>query len=294
MDTIKCMQTFVAVATNQSFTQAAKQLRISTKLASKYVKQLEEQLGAQLFYRTTRSVTLTDTGRAYFEHCMPLLDQFDELEDIVQQRQRELAGTIRMTAPTGFGSKELVKALAAFQVTHPKVIIDLQLADHLVNIVDAGFDLAMRFGKLNDSTLIARKLRDMRIVLVASPQYLEKNGHPNHPRELATHNCLLQMRAKESTNWPFCINGEIISYKVNGNFYSNSPRATSFMAIEGLGIGRCPLYCVQSHVEEGKLQILFAEHEASITGLYAVYPPNRHLTARIRVLIDFLVEYMAD
>ena len=158
MDTIKCMETFVAVATNESFTKGAKQLAISTKLASKYVQQLEVKLGTQLFYRTTRSVTLTDTGKAYFERCVPLLDQFDELEGIIQKRQSELAGSIRITAPTGFGSKELVKAVAQFQLVHPKVMIDLQLADHVVSIIEEGFDLAVRFGKLEDSTLIARKL----------------------------------------------------------------------------------------------------------------------------------------
>jgi len=294
MDTIKCMEAFAAVASNQSFTGGAKQLGLSTKLASKYVQQLEEKLNAQLFYRTTRSVTLTDTGQAYYEKCTPLLDQFNELEGLVQQRQGELAGTIRITAPTGFGSRELVKALGAFQLIHPKIMIDLQLADHVVNIVDEGFDLAVRFGRLNDSTLIARKLRDMRAVIVAAPNYLKKYGNPKHPSALQTHNCLIQMTIKEPANWPFIINGKQHSYKVNGTFHSNSPRASTHMAIDGLGIARCPLYAVQSHIEKGQLQLLFEEYEASTIGLYAVYPPNRHLSTRVRALIDFLVERMSD
>lgn len=291
MDTIKCMETFVAVATNESFTDGAKQLGISTKLASKYVQQLEERLGAQLFYRTTRSVTLTDTGKAYCERCVPLLDQFDELEGIVQKRQAELAGTIRITAPTGFGSKELVKAIAAFQLANPKVMVDLQLADHVVSIVEGGFDLAVRFGKLDDSTLIARKLLDMRIVVVAAPSYLLEHGQPKHPSALTTHNCLLQMTIKQPTNWPFNINNELVSYKVNGSFHANSPRAITAMAMSGIGIARCPMYTVKRHIEEGALQILFENEEVSKIGLYAVYPPNRHLTARFRALIDHLVEF---
>ena len=292
MDTIKCMEVFAAVASNQSFTKGAKQLGLSTKLASKYVQQLEQKLNAQLFYRTTRSVTLTDTGKAYHEKCVPLLEQFNELEGIVQQRQGELAGTIRITAPTGYGSRELVKVIAAFQLIHPKVMIDLQLADHVVSIVDQGFDLAIRFGSLEDSTLIARKLRDMRAVIVAAPSYLEKHGNPKHPSALQTHNCLLQMTIKEPANWEFKINGERLTYKVNGKFHSNSPRATAHMAIDGLGIARCPLYTVQTHVGAGKLKILFEQYEAFSIGLYAVYPPNRYLNARVRGLIDYLVEHM--
>jgi DNA-binding transcriptional LysR family regulator len=285
------MQAFVAVATNGSFTTGAKQVDISTKLASKYVQQLEEKLGAQLFYRTTRSVTLTDTGKAYYERCTPLLDQFNELEGLVQQKQSDLAGPIRITAPTGFGSKELVEAVAEFQLLHPKVNIDLHLADHLVSVVEGGFDLAVRFGKLEDSTLIARKLRDMRIVIVASPEYLHKYGEPKHPSELTTHNCLLQMTTKEPAHWSFRLENEIKSYKMQGNFHANSPRAVVQMAIKGVGIGRAPLYTVNSYLKDGTLKILFEENEASATGLYAVYPPNKHLTARIRAFIDHLVDY---
>jgi len=291
MDTIKCMETFVAVATHKSFTQGAKQLSLSAKLASKYVQKLESNLGAQLFYRTTRSVTLTDTGQAYLERCIPLLDQFEELEGMVQQRQSDLAGPIRITAPTGFGSKELVKAIASFQVCHPKVTIDLHLADHVVSVVEGGFDVAIRFGTLEDSTLIARKLLDMRIVLVAAPSYLLKHGRPAHPHELVTHNCLLQMTTKDPVHWQFRINNELKSYKVSGSFHTNSPRAITNLALEGLGIARTPLYAVAPHLDSGDLEILFEDEEATGVGLNAVYPSNRHLTARTRAFIDHLVAY---
>jgi len=290
MDTIKCMETFVAVAMNQSFTSGAKQLGISTKLASKYVQQLEEKLDAQLFYRTTRSVTLTDTGKAYFDRSIPLLEQFDELEGLVRKRQSELAGPIRITAPTGFGSRELVKAMSSFQTLHPKVTIDLHLADHLVSLVDGGFDLAIRFGKLEDSTLVARKLLDMRAVIVASPEYIAQHGEPMHPNELIHHNCLLQMTIKEPSNWAFRWDGELQMYKVKGTFHANSPRAVTHMALSGAGIARCPMYAVASYVKEGTLKLLFEKHESSTFGLYAVYPSNRHLTARTRALVEHLIE----
>ena len=158
MDTVEGMRTFAAVAALGSFTGGARQLGMSTKLASKYVRQLEERLGAQLFHRTTRSVTLTETGHTYFQRCRPLLDQFDELEGLVQARHSELAGPIRITAPTGFGSTQLVEALRPFQAAHPKVGIELHLSDHHVSMIEQGFDLAIRFGALKDSALVARKL----------------------------------------------------------------------------------------------------------------------------------------
>lgn len=293
MDTLDGMRTFVAVAKRQSFTSGAKLLGISTKLASKYIGQLEERLNAQLFNRTTRSVTLTETGQAYLEKCVPMLEQFEELENVVQERQSELAGTIRITAPTGFGSTKLVEALEPFQRAHPKVNIDMHLSDHYVSIVEEGIDLAIRFGKLEDSTFIARKLMDMRIVVFASRHYLEKNGRPTHPSALSTHNCLLQRLTAEPNQWHFKIDGVLNSYTVRGTFSANSPRAVAHMASEGLGIGLGPAYVVEPYLLDGSLELLFEENEARVIPLHAVYPTNRHLTKRIRALIDHLVEFYA-
>ncbi len=290
MDTIDGMRTFVAVAGHHSFTEGAKRLGMSTKLASKYVRQLEERLQAQLFNRTTRTVTLTETGQAYLERCMPILDQLDELEGLVQARQSELAGVIRMTAPTGFGGYQLIDALHPFQLKHPKVSIDLHLSDQQIALVEQGFDLAVRFGQLNDSSLIARRLSSMRISTVASPDYLDRYGIPRHPEALATHNCLLAKFAQDPLNWRFQVDGEPISVRVSGTFTANAPRALARMAVCGLGIAQTPLYAVESYLERGQLKLLFEEQEPVGIGLYAVYPPSRHLTARIRALIDHLAD----
>ncbi|MGI9498483.1 MAG: LysR family transcriptional regulator [Geminicoccaceae bacterium] len=294
MDTLEGMRVFVAVAGLQSFTGGAKRLGISTKLASKYVRQLEERLDAQLFNRTTRSVTLTDTGRAYLERCVPLLDQFDDLEAVVQTRQSELAGRIRVTAPTGFGSRELVRAIEPFQRAHSKVSLQLHLSDQYVSIIDEGIDLAIRFGALKDSSLVARKLMDMRLVVIASPRYLSLNGMPEHPNALASHNCLLQHSSADPSSWTFKIDGEEVVVRVDGSFGTNSPRAVAYMAAGGLGIGRCPYYTAEPFLTSGALDVLFEEQEASCLTLYAVYPPNRHLTARIRALIEHLADWFAN
>jgi DNA-binding transcriptional LysR family regulator len=289
MDTIDSMRIFVAVAGQKSFTAGAKQLGISTNLASKHVRQLEARLGAQLIHRTTRRVTLSDTGLAYFERCVFIIDQFDELEGLVQERQSELAGPIRITAPTGFGSRELVEAIRPFQIAHPKVSINLHLSDQHVDILDEGFDLAIRFGPLQNSTLIARKLLTMRLVVFASPEYINTHGEPLHPSDLSTHNCLLQSSSADPEHWAFTVAGTEQKYRVNGSFTANSPRAVAHMAVGGLGIGRCPLYTVEPFLKSGELVLLFDNKMVSVFNLYAVYPSARHLTARIRKLIDHLV-----
>lgn len=288
MDTIQGMRTFAAVAAQHSFTGGAKRVGISTKLASKYVGQLEERLGAQLFNRTTRSVTLTETGASYYDRCLPLLEQFDELEGLVQAKQTELAGRIRITAPTGFGSVQLVRMLRPFQAEHPKVSIEMHLSDQNVALIEDGFDLAVRFGTLKDSTLVARKLMNMRIVCCASPDYLARHGTPKDPAVLTTHNCLLQVSAGNSDNWEFKDGETINTVPVSGNFRANSPLAVANMAADGLGVGRIPLYTAQPFLDTGRLKLLFEKEEAKVVGLFAVYPPSRHLTARIRALIDHL------
>lgn len=288
MDKLDCMRAFAAVAAQASFTGGAQQLGISTKLASKYVARLEEALGAQLLNRTTRRVTLTDTGRAYLERCLPLLDQFDELQDVVQRRQRELAGPIRITAPTGLGSRELVEALEPFQRAHPKVAVELLLSDRHLPLLEEGVDLAVRFGALKGATLVARKLCEMQLVVVAAPEYLARHGTPAQPEALAGHNCLLLTTAPQPEIWQFGQGAAQKAVRVGGSFRANSPRAVAHMAASGAGIARCPQYTVRPLLAAGRLQRLFPGEEPPPLALYAVYPPSRHLTARIRALIDHL------
>ena len=294
MDTLDGMRTFLAVARQKSFTGGAKQLGISTKLASKYVAQLETKHAALLFHRTTRSVTLTETGRAYFELCVPLLEQFDELEDVIQHRQASLTGTIRLTAPTAFGSTKLVDALAPFLKRHPNMSVELNLSDQHVAIIDEGVDVAIRFGQLQDSTLIAKKLMNMRIVVFASPDYLARHGNPGHPSALATHNCLMQKSQVDPENWRFKVDGKLVVVNVHGAFASNSPRAVTQMASQGLGIGMGPKYVTEPYLKDGSLQLLFEDYEANELILNAVYASNRHLPVRIRALLEHLAATFAE
>ncbi|PCI64378.1 MAG: LysR family transcriptional regulator [Kordiimonadales bacterium] len=292
MDTIEGMKTFVTVAKEASFTAAAKRLNISNKLASKYVQQLEERLGAQLLQRSTRRVSLTDVGQAYLQRCLPLLEEFDELEAVVQERQGALAGEIRLTASTSFGSGNLVEAMRPFLLEHPDVTVDLYLSDRRVSIIEEGFDLAIRLGQLTDSSLMVRKLNSMPLLVCVSPDYLRRHGEPQHPKALETHNCVINYGLVDPTNWIFNVEGVTEHVKVSGPSRTNTPLAVAGMASAGLGIGLCPEYVVTEKLRTGELVVLFEEFTVMEAGVYAVYPPNRHLTSRVRALIDHLAREM--
>lgn len=288
MDKIETMRAFVAVAQENSFTAAGRRLGLSTKLVSKYVRELESRLETQLFNRTTRSVSLTDVGTAYLEHCRPILEQIDDLDSLVRDRQRALAGQIRLTAPTGFGSTRLCEALAPFLRRHPGVELEMRLTDNRLALVEEGLDLAVRIGSLRDSSLIARKLADMPLVLCASPDYLERHGRPQNPRALSTHTCLLDNNQTGTNVWRFRSGGEELVLKLAGSVRSNSPGALARMAMGGLGITIAPLYAIEDALKDGRLEHVLPEFSTDTFGLYALYPPNRHLTRRVRALIDHL------
>ncbi|WP_428688471.1 LysR substrate-binding domain-containing protein [Roseibium sp.] len=288
MDKIETIRAFMAVAQENSFTAAGRRLGISTKLVSKYVRHLESELQTQLFNRTTRSVSLTDVGSAYLERCRPVLEQLDELDSLVRERQGALAGPIRLTAPTGFGSTRLSQALAPFLRQHPDLELDMKLTDNRVALVEEGFDLAIRIGALRDSTLIARKLVDMPLVLCASPDYLEGHGRPQHPRALTTHVCLTDSNQLEVNVWRFRSNDEEHVIRLNGAVQTNSPGALTQLAIGGLGITRSPFYAVEEALENGRLERVLPDYQTDVFAVYALYPPNRHLTRKVRALIDHL------
>jgi DNA-binding transcriptional LysR family regulator len=288
MDKIETMRAFVAVAQEQSFTAAGRRLGLSTKLVSKYVRQLEGTLRTQLFNRTTRSVSLTDVGAAYLERCRPILEQIDDLDSLVRERHGALAGPIRMTAPTGFGSTRLTEALIPFLRLHPDVELDMKLTDNRVSLVEEGLDLAIRIGALQDSTLIARRLADMPLVLCASPDYLARNGRPAAPEALATHSCLVDNNQRERNVWRFYSENGTHEVRLHAAVQANAPGALARMATGGLGITLAPLYAIEDALGDGRLERVLPDYATDAFGVYALYPPNRHLTRRLRALIDHL------
>jgi len=290
MDLLAANRAFLAVSEAQSFTGAAKTLRQTTQLVSKQVRQLEARLGVRLFDRTTRSVSLTDSGRDYLAPCRSLIDQFDEMEARVKERQSLLSGRLRVTAPTGFGLVKLTPLLADFQTLHGDVEIDLSLTDRRVSIVDEGFDLAVRIGAVADSSLVMRRLRAMPLLCCASPDYLARHGEPRDPHALATHECLVNPGLVEAGHWRFQKGGEVFSVRVGGRFRADQPRALAQLAAMGRGIVSGPAYTVEPYLESGALVEILADFAPPPSSVYALHPSRRFVPARLRALIDFLAE----
>ncbi|MEL6318638.1 MAG: LysR substrate-binding domain-containing protein [Pseudomonadota bacterium] len=293
MDKLAAMRSFLAVATEGSFTAAGRRLGISTKLASKHVQDLEAHLRSQLFNRTTRSVALTDVGQAYLERCRPILEQLDDLDALVREKQERLAGPIRVTAPTSFGGTELPAALADFLSRHPEVEVELKLTDSRVALVEEGVDLAVRIGALRDSTLVVKKLSDMPMVVCAAPDYLTGYGRPRAPQALSTHRCLIDENVADARIWRFQRGREACAVDVRGPVRANAPGAIARLAEGGLGVARLPAYVVAGGLAAGRLEPLLPDWRTLQFGLYALYPPNRHLTTRVRALIDHLDAHFA-
>ncbi len=290
MDRIDMVRAFLAVAQEGSFTGAARRLGLSVKLVSKRVAALEGRLGAQLFARTTRSVSLTDAGRACRARAAPLVEQFDEFDDALRDRQGALAGPIRVTAPTGFGSHRLPVALTPFLAAHPQVEVHLALTNARVDLAAEGFDLAIRVGAPGDSSLIGRRLAPMPFIVCAAPSYLARAGAPASPADLALHVCLIDENSAEPAVWRFrpAGGGAETAVRVGGRIRANAPAPLAAFALAGLGIARSPAYVVAEAVAAGRLTHLLADHETGDAALYALYPPNRHMPLRVRALLDHL------
>lgn len=291
MDVLTGMRTYIAVVSVGSFTAAAERLGISKALTSKYVGQLEEHLGVRLLNRTTRQLNVTEAGQAYYQRCRQLLEEFDELEAAIQDQQEAPRGRLVVAAPTSFGEMYLTRAVADYLDEQPGVSLELVLADRFVNIVDEGFDLAVRIGELADSSLIARRLAPASIAVCAAPAYLDRAGTPTDPRELESHSCVIDTNFHTADQWPFQRQGHRFSVKVNGRFRVNNALAAREMLLAGQGIGLCPTYVIGDELRDGRLQALLQEYEVFEHGVYAVYPHNRHLAAKVRTFVEFLVRH---
>jgi len=293
MDRIELLRTFIAVAETGTFTAAAERLGITPQLASKYVRALEDQLGSQLFVRSTRSVRLTETGAACRERCLRLIEDFDDLSADIRQEHREPQGRLRISAPSTFGEKYLVPLLPDFTELYPKVLIDLDLTDRFVNLVEEGYDVALRIGMLEDSSLIARRITSSPVLICASPEYLGRHGRPETPDDLANHRCVVDANFREKDIWPFRLDGVLTKVKVNEAIRVNSANAVQSLLLSHAGIGLCPAYVVEESVQSGALVRLLENYQVAELGVYALYLENRYLSAKIRAFVDLLAKRLA-
>ena len=290
MERLDCDRMFVAVMDVGSFAGAAQRLGTSSGQASKLISKLEQDLGVQLFKRSTRALAATEIGLAYYERVKRLLDDYDALNDDIRNTSDSPSGKVRISAPVTFGSMQLASHLIAFAQQYPLIELDVSFSDRLVNVVDDGFDLALRIGKLADSSLIARKLCDIRVIHVASPHYINERGAPVHWHELSRHECILDTNFRDPFVWPFLDQDKIIDeYPVNGRLKFSNAEVCLKAACAGLGIARLPSFVAADALRAKAVVPVLTNCELPILGLYALYPPAKHLARKSRAVIDFLV-----
>ena len=291
MDRLATMEAFVRVADSKSFSEAARRLRSSKSLVSRRVAALEAELGVRLFHRTTRSLTLTEEGRGYHAQVTRILAEIEEANRSVSQAQAKPRGRLRLSAPMSFGLLHLSPALPDFLARYPEVELDLSLNDRFVDVVDEGLDLAIRIGRLADSSLVARKLATLRLILCASPGYLGDHGAPKTPEDLRRHQCLCYSTNAQAPEWRFVApDGAPFSVPVAGRLHANNGDALRIAALRGQGIVYLPSFIVGGDLQAGTLQSLLPDYMPADSGIYAVYPHSRHLSAKVRAFIDFLAE----
>jgi len=280
---------FVYVAEYESFTRAAKELGISTAQVSRQISALEKRLNIKLLYRTTRKVSLTEEGRVFYQHCRAVLDGLDAAEQAVSNLQSKPQGRVKLTAPVTYGEQQLVPLINDFMVQHRDIEVTAFLSNQKIDLVEGGYDLAIRIGKLSDSTMMAKKLSRRTNFICAAPAYLDKYGVPITLNELGQHNCLLGTR----DYWHFVEAGRERNLPVSGTVQYNSGHSLVDAALKGLGVVQLPDYYVQKYLESGELVSVLDSYREPEESIWAVYPHNRHLSPKIRLLVDYLAERLA-
>lgn len=282
---------FVAVMETGSFTAAAERLGTSSGQASKLVSRLESDLGVRLLSRTTRAVSPTEAGQAYFDRLRPLLEEFDNLDAAIRDASHSPRGRLRLTAPLTFGTMEIAPALNEFASAFPEIELDVSFSDRVVNLVDEGFDLAVRVGRPSDSSMIARRLCDVRIVVVGSAAYLEDRGEPATPGELSRFDCIVDTNFREPNRWPFRDEaGGRVDAQVDGRIRYSNAEACLKAAEAGLGLACVPSFIAGDALRSARVLRVLQRFETEPYTVHALYPHSRHLAAKVRVLVDFLLE----
>lgn len=289
MDRFKQIETFVSVAQRGSLSAAAAAEGVAPAVVGRRMDALEARLGVKMFVRTTRKLTLTFEGTAFLEDCQRLLNDFHNAEASVSLGGVKASGHVRLTAPGGFGRRHVAPLLPRFLQANPDVSLSLELSDGLSDIVSDAFDLAVRLGNLDDSSLVGVRLADNRRVVVASPDYLKRHGRPQTPADLASHNCLtFGNYGNQARGWQFEVDGKATSMRVSGNLQSNDGSVLHEWAIEGCGLAWRSEWEVGADIGAGRLEPVLQDHNAAPTGIYAMFPQRKHLPLRVRMLIDLL------
>ncbi|MGK0445392.1 MAG: DNA-binding transcriptional LysR family regulator [Bermanella sp.] len=290
MDSFEGIIEFVAVAESQGFSAAAKQLGVSTSHVSRQVSRLEERLGSALLARTTRLVSLTESGLLYYQQCKELVNGLQQANEQVSLEQLQLSGTLRVSAAGAFAEQFVAPVLMEFAKLHPELSIDMDFNSRMVNFVEDGIDFSIRYGQLQDSGLVARKLLDRPMMAAASPRYLQEYGSPAHPKELKQHSCLIS----NNEHWRFDDNGKELNLKVHGRWRSNNAHAVVKACEQSLGIAYMPKSSFLQSIELGILTPLLQNYWSSGASSWIVYKNRRFLPLRARLAIEYLLEHFKN
>ncbi len=294
MNKFEELEAFVAVADQSSFSAAGERNGVAKSVLSRRVSDLEKRLGVQLMQRTTRKLSLTDAGQHFYQRAVSLLSDLNDAEQMVSESQCLLTGRIKLTAPLALGISHLSQPIADFMSLHDDLEIVIDLNDRQVDMVEEGFDLAIRVGHLQDSNLIARKLTEVNFAVCASPAYLKQQGTPSHPSDLSGQEVMIYSNVLPGRQWSFELNGERVSPKIKSRVRANNGELLANMASRGLGFTSGPLFYLQKYIEQGELIPVLSDWTVPCVGMYGVYPPGRLVSRRVKMLSDFLFEYLRD
>jgi DNA-binding transcriptional LysR family regulator len=290
MDRMTSMTTFVKVVDVGGFAAAARKLNISPSMVTTHVQALEERLGVRLLNRSTRRISLTEVGQAYYERCLQILADVDDAENVAQALQSNPRGTLRLNASVAV-PPFLAPVIAEFTSMYPDVSISMTMTDRMVDLVEEGFDLAIRTFASPDSSLIVRRIATYRLLVCGSPEYLTKRGTPQQPADLADHNCLVYSYAPNGSEWSFAGSDEPQTVAVTGNMFSNSANALRLAAVHGQGLVTLPSFLLVDEIKSGALVPVLTDFLQTQHPINAIYPHRHHLSAKVRSFLDLLVEH---
>lgn len=286
------MRAFISVVEAEGFSAAARKIGRSKALLSKYVRELEDELGALLLNRTTRQFSLTEAGHAYFKRASEIVREIDSLADSVRESSGDVRGRIKLSAPRTFADAPVGQSLIDFAKQHPDIVMEIHLDDRFVDLVEEGFDLAIRITKMENSSLIARRLAAFSVRICASPDLIARVGKPKRPQDFSGLPCIIDTNSRYRANWPLRgDDGDTVAVPVSGPIEVNSPMATRAAAIAGLGFALLPDFIAAPAIESGELVALLDERIPPGAGIFAVYPHRRYLPAKVRALVDFLAQW---
>lgn len=290
MDKLACIRAFINVVESGGFSETARRMNVSKALISKQVGQLEQSLNVRLLHRTTRKVTPTSSGQAYFDQCMPLLAEFDELDATMRLSSTNPSGELHVAAPVTFAEMHLMPVVSRYYGRYPDVTVKLDLTDRFVDLVEERIDVAIRIGELSDSSLVARKLGEVSMQLCASVEYLAVHGEPVRPQQLADHACLVDSNYPGGNHWKLGSLNDPVSIEVKPRLIVNSARAGRDLVMAGHGIAFLPSFAITDDINKGRIKRLLPEYASEPIGIYAVYQHRKHLSAKIRLFIDEMNE----